>query len=575
MEKIDNLSKQLELNSLIEFSQLINSNLDLKFILGNILLPIMGKMMIGKGLMLIKKNPDSNDSIYCVGCAKGIKLSEAEQEFEFEFPKSAYFEQSELNKDENIFIKNDLRYFFKVYFDNKLLGVLCLGKKINPADTLSKSEIIFIETLLNLSSSSIENTIKFSEIKRLNDELSSKLTQLNSLFELSKEFNSNFLEKDKILKLLGFTLLGNLGIKDFAIFTRYKSDKFYLLYSNKKLDTEGLDMSILERVKLPVFLNESHENPLIKFLASKNYELIVPTINDNEVQNIICLGKKLNKNGYNQSDIEYLSSIINLSVMSIENSMLFQEFLEKQQIENELKIAREIQVALLPKEIPSVRNYDLFAINIPAMQVGGDYYDIIKLNDKKTAFIIADVSGKGTPAALLMANIQSAVHSFLKVYDEDTFDISDITLKLNELIYENTSPEKFITFFWGILDNESHKFDYINAGHNTPIIIKNDGIEMLDKGGLMIGAMNFGIKYEMGTTELSEKDLLVLYTDGVTEAQNELKNEYGEDTLIKLIQSKKEENCKDIIQHIKDAIEDFSKNCKQFDDITIITLKRN
>lgn len=575
MEKIDNLSKQLELNSLIEFSQLINSNLDLKFILGNILLPIMGKMMIGKGLMLVKKNPDKSDNIFCVGCAKGIKLSETEQEIEFEFPKSAYFEQSELPKDDNVFIKNDLRYFFKVYFDNKLLGVLCLGKKINPNDTLSKSEIIFIETLLNLSSSSIENTIKFSEIKRLNDQLSSKLTQLNSLFELSKEFNSNFLEKDKILKLLGFTLLGNLGIKDFAIFTKYKSDKFYLLYSNKKLEIDGLDLSILERVKLPVFLNESHEDPLIKFLASKNYELIVPTINDNEVQNIICLGKKLNKNGYTQSDIEYLSSIINLSVMSIENSMLFREFLEKQQIENELKIAREIQIGLLPKEIPDVKNYDISAVNIPALHVGGDYYDIIKLNDKKTAFVIADVSGKGTPAALLMANIQSAVHSFLKVYDEKTFDISDITLKINELIYENTTPEKFITFFWGILDNETHKFTYINAGHNHPVIIREGKIEMLDKGGLMIGILNFGLQFETGETDLNEKDLLVLYTDGVTEAQDEFKNEYGEDAFVKLIQQKRAENCTDIVGHIKTAVEDFSKNCKQFDDITIITLKRN
>lgn len=575
MEKTDNLSKQLELNSLIEFSQLINSNLDLKFILGNILLPIMGKMMIGKGLMLIKKNPDKKDDIYCVGCAKGIKLTDAEQEIEFEFPKSAYFESSELPQDDNFFVKNDLRYFFKVYFDNKLLGILCLGKKINPKDSLSKSEIIFIETLLNLSSSSIENTIKFSEIKRLNDELSNKLTQLNSLFELSKEFNSNFLEKDKVLKLLGFTLLGNLGIKDFAIFTKYKSDKFYLLYSNKKLDLEGLDLSILERVKLPVFLNASHENSLIKFLASKNYELIVPTINNNEVQNIICLGKKLNKTGYNQSDIEYLSSIINLSVMSIENAMLFGEFLEKQQMESELRIAREIQVGLLPKEIPQVKNYDISAVNIPAMHVGGDYYDIIKLNDKKTAFVIADVSGKGTPAALLMANIQSAVHSFLKVYDENTFDISDITLKINELIYENTTPEKFITFFWGILDNETHKFEYINAGHNHPVIIRDGKVEMLDKGGLMIGVMNFGLKYESGEIGLNEKDLLVLYTDGVTEAQDEIKNEYGEDALIKLLQERKNEKCKDIVIHIKTAVENFSKNCKQFDDITIILLKRN
>lgn len=576
MEITNSLSKQLELNSLIEFSQLINSNLDLKFILGNILLSIMGKMMITKGVVLIKKDTEDDSNIFCIESIKGIRIEESEKEIEIEFPKGAYFEAEEIidTNGNQFFVKNGIQYFFKVYFGHKLLGLLCLGKKITPHSGLSKSEIIFIETLLNLSSSPIENTIKFNEITRLNDSLNSKLTQLRSMFELSKEFNSSFLERDKILKLLGFTLLGNLGIRDFAIFTRYRSDNFYLLYSNKKIDTTGIDFSFFNNVKLPSLVSKISENELTDFLVSKNYELLVPTISNNEVQNIICLGSRLKKAPYKQSDIEYLQSIINLSVISIENALLFQEYLEKQQIENELRIAKDIQVALLPKEIPKINGYDIAALNISALHVGGDYYDIIPVTENKTAIVIADVSGKGTPAALLMSNIQSAVHSFLKLYDDATFDLSTITLKINELIFENTSPEKFITFFWGILDNSNNTFTYINAGHNHPVFYKNNEVKLLDKGGLMIGIMNFGIQYETGTVNFEKDDVLVLFTDGVTEAQDSGKQEFGDEKLIEIIKGHSEKTCNELITEIKDSVEKFSVNCKQFDDITLIAIKK-
>ncbi|HRE40872.1 MAG TPA: PP2C family protein-serine/threonine phosphatase [Ignavibacteria bacterium] len=576
MEKTNSLSKQLELNSLIEFSQLINSNLDLKFILGNILLSIMGKMMISKGIVLIKKDTETDNHIFCIESIKGIKIEENEKELEIQFPKGAFFEAEEITDEKgvNFFRKNNVQYFFKVYFGKKLLGLLCLGKKVTPHIGLTKSEIIFIETLLNLSSSPIENTIKFNEINRLNDSLSTKLTQLKSMFELSKEFNTNFRERDKILKLLGFTLLGNLGIRDFAIFTRYRSDNFYLLYSNKVLDLTEIDLSYFNEIKNPSLLSNLSKNNLFEFLISKNYELLVPTISNNEVQNIICLGTRLKKAPYRQSDIEYLQSIINLSVISIENALLFQEYLEKQQIENELRIAKDIQVALLPKEIPDIKGYDIAALNISALHVGGDYYDIIPITDTKTAIVIADVSGKGTPAALLMSNIQSAVHSFLKLYDDKTFDLSMITLKINELIYENTSPEKFITFFWGLLDNSDNTFTYINAGHNHPVFFNNNEVKLLDKGGLMIGIMNFGIKYETGTVNFEKEDVLVLFTDGVTEAQDSDKREFGEDNLIELIKGNSEKTCDTIINEIKNAVEGFAVNCKQFDDITLIAIKK-
>ena len=569
--------KQLELDSLIEFSQLINSNLNLSFILGNILLSIMGKMLITKGMVMIKQATEEGSEFYTIESSKGIPLGEGNNQVVVEFPKEPVFCVNDIaERDRNYFESKGLLNFFKIYFDKKLLGVLCLGKKVSQkdgAEPLTKNEVIFLETLLNLSASSIENTIKFNEINRLNISLSNKVNQLKSLFELGKEFNSTVVNRDKIIRLLSYTLLGNFGIKDFLILSKYRSENFKLLNEKRNIELEKYDLSELEEIQTPTIITENSQNEFIKYLSAKDYVLMVPTFNDGKLDNIICLGRKLNKTGFTLEDIEFLESILNLSVISIENSILFEEYLEKQQIENELKIAREIQMALLPESLPIIDGYQIAGDNISALQVGGDYYDVIKLTETKFAFVIADVSGKGTPASLLMSNIQSAVHSYLKLYSE-SFDIAFVTKNINELIYDNTSSEKFITFFWGILDTESNEFQYINAGHNHPYLFRGDEVIHLDKGGLMIGILKDGIGYEVGAVRLEDNDVLVMYTDGVTEAQNINKEDYGDDRLISLVKDNLNYKAGEISLKIKDSIDKFVGKAKQFDDITMIVIKK-
>jgi sigma-B regulation protein RsbU (phosphoserine phosphatase) len=321
-------------------------------------------------------------------------------------------------------------------------------------------------------------------------------------------------------------------------------------------------------------VNNNSEIPFIKYLSEKGFELAIPTIIKNEIDNIICLGKKLNNSVYTDADIEFLESMVNLSLISIQNSELFKEYLEKQKIENELKIAREIQIAMLPSKIPKIKDYDIAGINLPALQVGGDYYDIIKLTPTKTAIVIADVSGKGTPASLLMANIQSAVHSYLKLYEEISFDLAKVTEKINELIYENTSSEKFITFFWGILDSENNTFEFINAGHNPPFLLKKGELIPLTIGGFMIGILDKGVNFEVGKVKLKKNDSIVFYTDGVTEAMNISGEEYGEDRLTDVLKQNINKSSEKILEDIKNSIVHFSKDTAQYDDITLIVLKK-
>jgi phosphoserine phosphatase RsbU/P len=568
----DPIKKQIELNSLIEFSQLINSNLDLDFVFGNILLSIMGKMMITKGLFLVNKY-NNGENKYLISTVKGLSQKHKGAEIKFEFPGLSIFSIEDLPAESNFFRDNGFYFFFKIFFANKMLGVLCLGKKINK-DIMTKEETIFIETLLNISAPAIENSLKFNEIKFLNEDLNTQIYQLKSLFELSKELNTNFLDKEKIIKLLNYTLLGNFGVKDLLIFSKFRSEKFYLLNYVKEQFIDDDFLLSLENIFETVIISDETSNYAIEVLKKKNYKLLFPIKSGDKIVSIVCLGNKLNKKDFTKEDLQFLESILNLSVISIDNTILFSEYVEKQKIENELKIAREMQVALLPKEIPEIKNYDVAAVNIPALQVGGDYYDVIKLSDTRFAFVIADVSGKGTPASLLMSNIQSAVHSFLKVYNEDSFDLEFATEKINELIFENTTTEKFITFFWGILDTDKNVFTYINAGHNPPIHICKDKVSLLDKGGLILGVLGENVSYESGQIFLEKNCAIIFYTDGVTEAVDKEGEEFSEEYLTKIFKKSIKNTSEEIIHIVKKEIESYASGLQQHDDITLIAIKK-
>jgi len=562
--------KQLELNSLIEFSQLINTNLNLEFILGNILLSIMGKMLISKGLILLKTN-DNHSNDFEIQAAKGIGNNCIGIKINLDIPSDPIFEIKDIS-DSKFFTDNKIRFFFKIYFIDKLLGILCLGEKLDKSE-LQKSEILFIETLLNLSSPTIENTIKFNEIKKLNNNLSSQLQHLRTLFELGKEFNSYFQDRDKILRLLKYSLLGNFGIKDYAIFTRFRSDEFTILESGKDIDLDFKIIGNFADVTEPEILSSDSFDDLKKYLYKNGFRLILPITTNNIVETVVCLGDKLNKTEFSVSDIQFLESLINLCVISLDNTVLFSDYVNMQKIENELKIARDIQIALLPKETPVLNNYSLTGCNISALHVGGDYYDYIKLCENKYALVIADVSGKGTPASLLMANIQSAVHSFLKFYDDD-FNIKNATQKINELIFSNTSSEKFITFFWGILDMEKNTFTYVNAGHNPPFHFSDGSVNTLNEGGLMLGVIESGIDYSSGAIDLNPDDVLILYTDGVSEAKNCVNDEFSEERIKYVVSENKSLIPSDIQNKLLNEIKTFTSGVNQFDDITMIILKR-
>ncbi|MCB0753478.1 MAG: SpoIIE family protein phosphatase, partial [Ignavibacteriae bacterium] len=298
-------------------------------------------------------------------------------------------------------------------------------------------------------------------------------------------------------------------------------------------------------------------------------KVIVPMVIKGKTKGSILLGKRITNSSYSQSDLEYLSSVANLAIISIENSRLFKQAVEKQIIEKDLEIARSIQKNLLPRKLPTSEKYEISAINRTAKMVGGDFYDVVQLTKTKTLIAIADVSGKGIQASLLMANLQA----FLKSIYKQNYNLEEASNFLNDLVSENTTNGSFITFFWGVYDSESNEFSYVNMGHNPPLLVNEKGITKLKKGGMILGVMKTIIPYEGETVKLQKDDLILLFTDGITEAMNNDNDEYSDERLEKLVTKNYKSDSKIILENILDDVTKHTAGSVQSDDITCLVLK--
>jgi sigma-B regulation protein RsbU (phosphoserine phosphatase) len=296
----------------------------------------------------------------------------------------------------------------------------------------------------------------------------------------------------------------------------------------------------------------------------------VPLFFKGKMTGIISAFNKKDSELFTADDERMLSIIAAQSAQIIENARLLKEEQTLMSMLEEMRMATQIQADLLPKEIPGCRGYQLSGLSIPAKSVGGDYYDFVKMDESKVAFCIADVSGKGMPAALLMANIQASIRgqAFYKAQCRDAVFFT------NNLLYASTDPSKYATLCYCILDTGSHVLSFCNAGHNPPLLFspKGEYIRLTD-GGIVTGMIP-GFPYMESRVEISAGSVLVLFTDGVTEAMNTREEEFGEEKLIHIISSSLSKTSESILQNILSEVKLFTQGAEQFDDITLIVIKR-
>ncbi len=546
---------------------------DMDFVLNNLLLITMGKLMVSKGMILLYQ-PGSDK--YIISKSKGRNCPEEGQTISFEWDADID-EQSVIQCGVDDFEMPDLIEgdqhctFFNLQTSNDHIGFLCLGSKGNK-QPLNQHEVEFVESLSIISSVAIANSRMFTELRRINRMLDRKVYELNTLFDLSKDFNI-LVDRDEIIRIFKFAMLGQMLIRKFFFVLEHEDERKMMATSgiNGKLADE--DMEKLFSLEDDLTEVDSDLENEVPFLAENEIKAVIGLQFQSERVALVGVGARANEEEYSSSDYNFLQSLGNLAVLSVQKTYLLEERIEKERMEEELNIAKGIQKGLLPDPIPQSDELDIAASNISSYQVGGDYFDILEAPDDRLLFAIGDVTGKGMPAALLMANLQAMLHVLLPV----DISLGEATGQINEIIYENTPSDKFITFFWGIFNPRNYEFQFVNAGHNPPVLLREekDEFEELSEGGLILGAMSTMTPYEEQTVTLSQGDLLVFYTDGVTEAKNKSETEeYGEERLFECIKRNRDLSSSKIQDAIIKDVKSYSKDI-QYDDVTIIVIKVN
>lgn len=252
-----------------------------------------------------------------------------------------------------------------------------------------------------------------------------------------------------------------------------------------------------------------------------------------------------------------------------------EEAIERERLERELETARQIQEKLLPHEMPQLPGFEIAGTSLPSQQVGGDYFDFLDMGTGQLGIAIADVSGKGIPAALLMANLQASLHA--QVIKKGS--VADVASRMNSLLVKSTDTHMFATFFYGILDQIKSTFTSTNAGHNPPLLFRVDGkIKRLEAGGLVLGFLP-DQKYSQQTVKIKQGEVIILFTDGITEAagtssEKISENLFGEERLIEVVRASLAKSAVEIQAAILQAISDHTVNAPQYDDITLVIIKR-
>ncbi len=304
---------------------------------------------------------------------------------------------------------------------------------------------------------------------------------------------------------------------------------------------------------------------------------------DNPISSLICIPLKVEEKIlgvmnistavpvlYTAGDLKLATALATQAAVSIENARLHAEQLEQEKILRDLEIARNIQQSLLPQSTPVIEGMEVTGMSLPAKQVGGDFYDFIPVSDQNLGLVIADVSGKGIPAALFMALSRALMRSN-SLRDPR---VAESVIQTNAHILECATSGLFVTLFYAIVDVRNRTLRYVSAGHNPPMLYKKEtgAVQYLEADGIALAVID-DIKLEEKEVALEGGDVIVLYTDGVTEAMNPNNEEFGEERLIQLIKEQHELPAQELIKKIEDVVMNFAEDEPQFDDFTLMVVK--
>jgi len=444
-------------------------------------------------------------------------------------------------------VASDKRFYKKIeeYTNIKFKSVLAIpligrGQMVGVVEAINKRNGDFndedLDTMIGLANQfavSIDNANLYRDAKR-------EARDRHLLYEVGKKLSST-LNVDEVLKLILASLREVVGFNAGGVYlidkekhelkTAYsegygmRADEFAELKFGQGL--VGWVAKTGESVIVPdVSKDERYVNVHLKTKS----EIVAPLKIDGRVIGVMTLeSNKLS--AYDEKSLELLTTFASQAAISLERAVLHNKMLENRRLEEQLTIARQIQLTFLPKDQPDIKGYDISGVNIPSGEVGGDYFDYIKIIENQTGIAIADVSGKGIPAALIMASFRASLIAEIK----NNFALRTICKKVNQLLYDSVELGNYVTAFYGVLDSKNDIFTFSNCGHNRPIhISRKNEVSFLEEGGPALGVIP-DADYEERPIFLRSGDLVLFYTDGITEAVNDKGEQFGEDRLTEIL----------------------------------------
>jgi serine phosphatase RsbU (regulator of sigma subunit) len=450
----------------------------------------------------------------------------------------------------------------------KLVGVLLLGDRDEP---YGSEEREFAETLAVSAAASIDNGRIYEELQELNRKLSFKVYQLNSLFDITRELNRSP-DVHRVRNVLVTNAMGQV-----------LTTKAILLQEGAVVAERGVPLDPEDRAALEAAsaslqglgedrrVSDIADAGIRERLGRLGVEIVVPLRSGESRNGALLLGPRASGVALSEEDRDFLRSLAAQAAAAFDHIRLSREWIEKQKIEKEMALAREIQRALLPDGDPSIEGWDVAGINIPCLTVGGDYFDYIDRGEGKHWLTIADVSGKGTGPALLMASIQAGLQALAGL---GTISLEDLTERLNGIVYRSTELNRYVTAFFSCLDCASGEMEYVNAGHCYPILLRRTGaVERLKEGGAVIGLFP-KLEVTSGRTKIENGDLLLMYTDGLSETRNPEGEEYEDERIIAALRGMVGRPSREIVARLVAGVRVFAAEAGLSDDLTLIVAQK-
>jgi sigma-B regulation protein RsbU (phosphoserine phosphatase) len=560
------LKRMSELISLLDLTVTLDSGLSRREVLEAALLIVMGELQVSRGGLFVR----SEAGLFRLQVSRGLS---ADAPTQLDTGESVSLDPIEGERGRPWLDALGLSVLWPICRGPRVLALLGLGRRAGD-QVFGPEERVFLRCVSACAATSIENGLMNDELRRVNRSLAGTVYQLHGLFDVSRELTAS-LDEDAILGLVATTLMGQLMSSRCALYLRGPDG----LRAAHRRGLRGGDddtanvpaaeaAAALGALQGPLAVERLPPGALRAALERQRLCLAVPLAVGSKVEGLVAVGERASGTPFADEDLDFAQTLARQAAAALETARLHRMRVEKERQDRELHIAREIQESLFPRERPRWPGLELAAESHPCHEVGGDYYDFFSLGGERWAIAIADVSGKGAPASILMASVHASLRALAGGAPP-----AAMMGRLNRFLFESTQANKFVTLFYAELDAGSRRLRYVNAGHVPPYLRRGDGAtDRLTAGGPALGLLE-DVCYEEGEAALRPGDLLAIVTDGATESMSPDDVEFGDERLVRTLAESAPEPAAAALRRLLAAARAWAGPAGCGDDLTALVLK--